>query len=174
MEGSLLDEDPVSDDSTCFSSFTPITLVHEAAGAKQRNSLHDRFTALASPPSGNRRVKLEITTSSKYSHDFIFWLTTLPLVSHPIEVVLTSQILIFFRLVLRSLRLETASKRMDLCLETPTTAMEHSTWGRGSPRTRQNLNTRTSPLQASNRLALINLIHLHPHLMLRPRNNLIF
>jgi hypothetical protein len=88
MEGSLLDDDPVSDDPTRFSSFTPATSVHEAAGAKHGNSLHDRFTALASPSSGSRRFKLEITTSSKCHHDFIFWLTTLPLVSHPIEVVL--------------------------------------------------------------------------------------
>lgn len=87
-KGSILDDDPVSDDSTRFSSFTPIMSVHEAAGAKQGNSLHDRFTALASPPSGSRRIKLKITTNSKYSHDFIFWPTTLPLVSHPIEVVL--------------------------------------------------------------------------------------
>ncbi|RPB07883.1 hypothetical protein P167DRAFT_376437 [Morchella conica CCBAS932] len=38
--------------------------VHEAAGAKQGNSLHDRFTALASPPSGSRRIKLKITTNN--------------------------------------------------------------------------------------------------------------
>ncbi|KAI5841753.1 hypothetical protein DFP73DRAFT_632936 [Morchella snyderi] len=64
MEGSLQDEDPISDDLTRFSSSTPTTSVHEAAGAKHGNSLHDRFTALASPSSGSRRVKLEITTSN--------------------------------------------------------------------------------------------------------------